>query len=165
MQRESPSALVVFRLYCTLGADLGQLVARALNEVTAWEPGASCGARAGASAPWMAAIRGASYRSARGHVHDVICEAIRNCELLEFDYDGLHRIVAPYCHGFTSKNEVLRAVQVRGESRSRGMGFGKLWKVDKILEVRRTGDSFVPDDPRYNPNDTAMTRIHCKVRR
>ena len=34
-----------------------------------------------------------------------------------------------------------------------------------MLEVRRTGDAFVPDDPNYNPNDTAMTTIHCRVRR
>jgi hypothetical protein len=98
-------------------------------------------------------------------LRDLICAAIRNCELLEFDYDGLHRVVAPYCHGFTSQSEVLRAVQVGGESRSRGMGFGKLWKVEKMLGVRRVGSSFIADDPDYNPNDTAMTRIHCSVRR
>lgn len=98
-------------------------------------------------------------------MRDVICAAIRNCELLEFDYDGLRRVVAPYCHGFTSKGEVLRAIQVRGESRSHGMGFGKLWMVDKMLDVRRTAEPFAPDDPHYNPNDSAMTRIHCSVRR
>jgi hypothetical protein len=98
-------------------------------------------------------------------LRDVICAAIQNCELLEFDYDGLRRVVAPYCHGFTSKSEVLRAVQVRGESRSRGMGFGKLWTLGKMLHVRRTGESFVPDDPQYNPNDSAMARVHCRVRR
>jgi hypothetical protein len=98
-------------------------------------------------------------------MHDVICAAIRNRELLEFEYDGLHRVVAPYCHGFTSKGEVLRAIQVRGESRSRGMGFGKLWLVEKMLEVRRTGTPFTADDPHYNPNDSAMATIHCRVRR
>jgi hypothetical protein len=98
-------------------------------------------------------------------LRDVICAAIRDCELLELDYDGMRRIVAPYCHGFTSKGEVLRAIQLRGESRSRGMGFGKLWMVDKMINVRRTGDTFVPDDPHYNPNDSAMTRIHCRVHR
>jgi hypothetical protein len=102
-------------------------------------------------------------RESSGAAEDTICAAIRDCELLEFDYDGLHRVVAPYCHGFTSENEVLRAIQVRGESRSRGMGFGKLWRVDKMLNVRGTGDAFVPDDQHYNPNDSAMTRIHCGV--
>jgi hypothetical protein len=98
-------------------------------------------------------------------VRDVICLAIHDLELLELDYDGLHRVVAPYCHGFTAKGEVLRAIQVGGQSRSHGMGFGKLWLVDKMQNLRRTGERFVPDDPHYNPRDSAMTTIHCGVRR
>jgi hypothetical protein len=27
-----------------------------------------------------------------------ICQAIRTRVLLEFDYDGRHRVAAPYCH-------------------------------------------------------------------
>lgn len=95
----------------------------------------------------------------------MICAAIRDRVLIEFDYDGLHRVVAPYCHGLTSKGEVLRAIQVRGASHSSGMGFGKLWMVEKILHIQRTAEGFVPDDPHYNPNDSAMTRIHCNVQR
>lgn len=56
----------------------------------------------------------------------MLCAAIRDLELIEFEYDGLRRVVAPYCHGFTTKGEVLRAIQVGGESRSGGLGFGKL---------------------------------------
>jgi hypothetical protein len=96
-------------------------------------------------------------------VHEVICVAIRDRVLIEFYYDGLHRVVAPYCHGFTGKGEVLRAIQVRGASHSRGMGFGKLWMVEKMLHIQRTVEAFVPDDPHYNPSDSAMTRIHCNV--
>jgi hypothetical protein len=98
-------------------------------------------------------------------VRDVICAAIRDCVLLEFDYDGLHRVVAPYCHGSTKNGETLRAVQVQGDSRSRGLGFGKLWTVEKMLNLRRTGTAFVPNDPHYNPQDRAMATIHCNVRR
>lgn len=95
----------------------------------------------------------------------IICAAIRDLRLLEFDYDGLHRVVAPYCHGFTAHGEVLRAVQVRGESHSRGMGFGKLWKLSKMLNLRPTTEPFVPDDPHYNPDDSAMVTIHCRASR
>ncbi len=98
-------------------------------------------------------------------MHDVICAAIRDRVLLEFDYDGLHRVVAPYCHGLTKSGEALRAIQVHGDSHSRGLGFGKLWTVEKMLNLRRTTVSFLPTDPHYNPNDTAMTTIHCNVRR
>jgi hypothetical protein len=70
-----------------------------------------------------------------------------------------------HSHGFTSKGETLRAIQVRGDSRSHGSGFGKLWTVKKMLDVRRTTELFEPNDPNYNPMDRAMTRIHCNVRR
>lgn len=105
----------------------------------------------------------ASYNRLRGRVLDVICTAIRHCLLLEFDYEGLHRVVAPYCHGFTNRGEALRAIQIRGDSHSRGFGFGKLWMVEKMVDVKRTAESFVPDDPHYNPRDRAMVTIHCRV--
>jgi hypothetical protein len=95
---------------------------------------------------------------------DAICVAIRSRMLLEFDYDGLHRVVAPYCHGFGSRDaEVLRAVQVRGASRSGGLGFGKLWTVARMRDVRTSGETFLPADPNYNPNDSAIPRIHCRI--
>jgi hypothetical protein len=83
--------------------------------------------------------------------------------LLEFEYGGLHRVVAPYCHGVsTTGKEVLRAIQVRGASSS-GLGFGKLWFVSELVGARTTGEVFVPDDPHYHPDDSAMVRIHCRI--
>jgi hypothetical protein len=95
---------------------------------------------------------------------DVLCAAIRARRLLEFEYGGLHRVVAPYCHGFSKRGaEVLRAVQVRGESRSGGLGFGKLWTVAEMDEVRASDETFLADDPHYNPNDSAIPQIHCRI--
>jgi hypothetical protein len=95
---------------------------------------------------------------------DLICAAIRKHALLELEYRGLHRVVAPYCHGFTKRgSEVLRAVQVRGSSRSGGLGFGKLWTVALMSGVRVSLETFLPDDPEYNPRDGAMERIHCRI--
>lgn len=89
---------------------------------------------------------------------------IRTRTLLAFDYDGQPRIVAPYCHGVTKHGaEVLRAIQVGGASRSGGFGFGKLWHVAKMQNVRTTSDPFLPTDPNYNPHDSAMAQIHCCV--
>jgi len=70
--------------------------------------------------------------------------------------------VAPYCHGFPARGEVLRAIQVAGDGHSGGARFGKLWSFHKMQNLRRT---VTPNDPRYNPNDSAMTTIHCNVRR
>jgi hypothetical protein len=92
----------------------------------------------------------------------LICEAIRTQRLLEFDYHGKHRVVAPYCHGTSSRGkETLRAIQVAGSSG--GLGFGKLWLVEEMSGVRLTETPFTPDDPNYNPDDSAMQRIHCRV--
>ncbi len=94
----------------------------------------------------------------------LLCEAIGTRKLLAFSYEGLARVVAPYCHGFTrAGDEVLRAVQVRGASRSGHFGSGKLWTVSKMRLVRTLEEGFVADDPDYEPNDSAMTRVHCRI--
>jgi hypothetical protein len=96
--------------------------------------------------------------------HTVLCQAIGSRTLLTFDYNGKPRIVAPYCYGVTAKNvEVLRAIQVGGESQSGGYGFGKLWHVAKMQNIRNTTEPFVATDPDYNPDDHVMARIHCRI--
>jgi hypothetical protein len=95
---------------------------------------------------------------------NLICEAIRLKRLLAFDYKGLHRVVAPYCHGESKKHqESLRAIQIRGRTSSGGMGFGKMWTVSEMKNVQMLDEPFVPDDPNYNPNDKDMLSIHCRV--
>jgi hypothetical protein len=94
----------------------------------------------------------------------VICVAIRSRALLEFKYKGGYRVVQPYCHGISTKDvEVLRGAQVRGFSNSGGYGFGKLWTVEDMENVRVLDETFTPDDPTYNPNDKAMKQIHCRI--
>jgi hypothetical protein len=103
-------------------------------------------------------------RTNRIVVAGVVCEAIRTRSRLEFDYKGRHRIVEPYCHGVSTRDaEVLRAVQVGGQSSSGGLGLGKLWYVDDIVNPRLLSEQFDPDDPHYNPDDTAMKTIHCRI--
>jgi hypothetical protein len=96
----------------------------------------------------------------------LICEAIRKKLLLEFRYGGLPRVVEPYAHGISTRGtEVLRAVQVGGSSNSGGFGYGKLWAVDEITALRIMTESFPADDPNYNPEDSGMQSIHCRVER
>ena len=94
----------------------------------------------------------------------IICEAIRKRVLLEFHYHGRLRIVAPYCHGISTRGlEVLRAMQVRGQSASGGLGSGKLWFVSEMVDPRLLDEAFAPDDPNYNPDDSVMREIYCRV--
>jgi len=103
--------------------------------------------------------------SARGRsVPNIYCEAIRRRALLAFQYDGKQRVVAPYCYGVSTRGtESLRAIQVRGGSASGGLGFGKLWSVDKIVSPVILDETFTPDDPNYNPNDSGMQEIYCRI--
>jgi|SRR5258707_8532098 hypothetical protein len=95
---------------------------------------------------------------------ELICEAIRKRALLEFLYHNRQRVVAPYCCGVSGRgSDVMRAVQVRGVSSSGGLGFGKLWTVAEIAQLRVLDEMFTPDDPDYNPQDRAMTRIYCRI--
>jgi hypothetical protein len=96
----------------------------------------------------------------------IICDAIRQRLLLEFRYGGLPRVVEPYCHGISTRGvEVLRAVQVGGSSNSGSFGFGKLWTVADITALRITTETFPADDPHYDPNDSVMQSIHCRIER
>ena len=95
---------------------------------------------------------------------NAICEAIRSRRLLQFQYHGKLRVVAPYCHGVSTRGtEVLRAIQVRGASNSGPSRMGKLWAVGEMLDLHLLDEPFVPNDPNYNPNDSAMSEIHCCV--
>jgi hypothetical protein len=55
-------------------------------------------------------------------------------------------------------------VQVNADSRFGGRGFGKLWTVAKMENLRVAVETFDADDPDYNPDDTAMSEIHCRVK-
>jgi hypothetical protein len=98
---------------------------------------------------------------------DAICRAIRRCLTVQFVYEGRLRVVHPYCHGVTrTGHDALRAVQVGGASSSKsGFGFGKLWTLAKMTQVRVLDRSFDPNDPHYNPDDSAFAHIHCRVQR
>lgn len=102
----------------------------------------------------------------RGAAETAICAAIREHRILEFEYDGRRRVVQPYCHG-TSRagHDSLRAIQIGGETGSGGFGYGKLWSVAKMSRLSLSTASFIADDPDYNPDDTAMIAIHCRVER
>lgn len=99
----------------------------------------------------------------RVDLHPQICEAIRAHRRLRFVYDGVERVVEPYCHGRSGKgSELLRAIQVNGAAQKQG--YGKLWTIAK-MEAIEVGDTFDPNDPSYNPNDSALAFIHCRIQK
>ena len=93
-----------------------------------------------------------------------ICNAIRNKEIIQFYYDGGIRIVEPFCYGKNHKgNMVLSGFQVDGYSSSGKAEGWKLFKIEEMKDISLTGKKFELIRPFYNPNDTRMSIIICKV--
>jgi hypothetical protein len=91
----------------------------------------------------------------------IFCDAIHQRLRLEFDYHQKRRIVEPYCYGIsTAGKESLRAVQMGGAGT--GFGFGKMWTISEMSNVQ-LGRPFSPKDPNYNPDDSGMKVIHCRI--
>jgi hypothetical protein len=99
------------------------------------------------------------------NVNRTICDAVAELAVIEFSYRGLSRIAEPYCHGISrAGNEVLRAYQVQGDSESNDPFGWRLYEVNQMSGLRKTDATFEPARLGYNPNDSQMTSIHCKVR-
>jgi hypothetical protein len=93
-----------------------------------------------------------------------ICFAIKSRVIIQINYDGGIRIIEPYCHGISQAgNEVLRAYQIRGFSRSGEPSGWKLFESTKIHNIIITSDNFKENRVGYNPNDQGMNSIHCHV--
>ena len=93
--------------------------------------------------------KGPSRRRQPGSVHDLLCFAIDNKRLVEFDYQGLPRVAEPHDYGITDGTRKLLVYQVRGDSRSGGIPDWRLVEVHginrlRVLDVKFRGGRSVP---------------------
>ena len=78
------------------------------------------------------------------NIKNVICSAIQSRKMIQFNYDDSIRVAEPYCYGKSkTDNEVLRAFQVKGESKSGNPVGWKLFGASKMKNVRVTNEYFV----------------------
>jgi predicted DNA-binding transcriptional regulator YafY len=103
---------------------------------------------------------------------DSVVNAIKNKQKVVIYYDGDEpggrglREIEPVCLG-TSKagNKVLRAWDEEGSSHTAYKGEQplpgwRLFRLDKILSLKPTGENFAEMKPNFNPNgDKSMTSI------
>ena len=103
---------------------------------------------------------------------DSVVNAIKNKQKVVIYYDGDEpggrglREIEPVCLG-TSKagNKVLRAWDEEGSSHTAYKGEQplpgwRLFRLDKILSLKPTGENFTETKPNFNPNgDKSMTSI------
>lgn len=103
---------------------------------------------------------------------DSIVDAIKKKDKIIIYYDGDEpggrglREIEPVCFGYSkANNPVLRAWDNEGASHTAYKGEQplpgwRLFRVDKILSFKPTGEKFTTVKPNYNPNgDKSMDRV------
>ena len=99
-----------------------------------------------------------------GEMNQTICDAIHHRCLLEFTYQGHHRIVEPHAYGLNrTGNEVMRCYQTGGTSRSGKVPAWRLMRVDQIKSLTVTGEHFVGGHPEYKRGNKDMSTIFCEL--
>lgn len=98
-------------------------------------------------------------------MHDELINAISNRQLIEFEYDGYHRVVVCTAIGRhkTTGNEVVRGYQVGGFSKTRPIPYWHLFKVDKISKCKTLNESFEHNPPGYKKGDSNIWPIEREL--
>lgn len=97
-------------------------------------------------------------------MNQIICDAISQQRILEFDYDGGFRRVEAFCYGIGhSGNELLRAFQVDGVSESGKPWDWKLFDVSKMTNINLSAEEHIGNRYDYEPRDSAMATIFCHI--
>jgi hypothetical protein len=96
-------------------------------------------------------------------MNEDICHAIRERRLLQLEYKGFARLIAPHVYGLdNSGDEMLSGYQIKGGT---GVGPAIGWKSFKIHGIRDlsvTGRGFRPR-PDFRYDDPAMKQIFCQL--
>jgi predicted DNA-binding transcriptional regulator YafY len=106
-----------------------------------------------------------------------VVDAIRNNNRIIIYYDGDEpggrglREIEPVCFGYSKAgNPVLRAWDLEGASHRGFLGKKplpgwRLFRLDKILSLSKSGEKFFTPRPRYNPfGDKSMDRVVINVK-
>ena len=92
-----------------------------------------------------------------------ICRAIREQRLLQLEYKGHLRTIAPHVYGIDSSgDEMLSGYQVGGGSVGGEQSGWKSLKVSGIRELSVTPKKFTPRRE-YRHDDPAMIDIFCQL--
>jgi WYL domain-containing protein len=95
--------------------------------------------------------------------YPAICDAIRVRHVVRFLYHGGVREVEPYVYGRTHDGEeLLRAYQLRGASRSGSSVGWKTFRIDDMTGVAMTFEAFV-SRAGYDPADKVITFVNCQI--
>lgn len=94
----------------------------------------------------------------------VILRAVKERQVIQFQYSGGLRTVEPHCYGVSrTGKELLRGYQTGGYSESGNSVGWKLFEVGLMQGIAVTGQTFPNDRPLYNPNDSVMAQVIANV--
>lgn len=94
----------------------------------------------------------------------LIKKAIKNKNILEFNYQGFYRVVEPHTLGiFSNGNELLIAYQIDGESKSRKPPFWSNFQIDEIEDLSISEDSFSEARDGYKRGDNRFKFIFSEL--
>jgi len=77
----------------------------------------------------------------------MIVEAISNKKILEFNYDGYHRIAEPHVYGRSNGTLQILVYQIEGGSSSGGLPQWRRADVDRISDMQVTNRDFAGRRP------------------
>jgi predicted DNA-binding transcriptional regulator YafY len=96
------------------------------------------------------------------NIKKIICSAIKSKQLIQFNYEDSTRIVEPYCYGVSGAgNEVLRAYQVKGQSKSGNPVGWKLFSASKMENIM-ISDEFFAIGHHYG-EEPVIKEIYCGI--
>jgi hypothetical protein len=96
-------------------------------------------------------------------MQDMICQAIREKRLLELEYDGHVRRVAPHIYGIDATGEeLLSCYQVWGSGESGEPAGWKSFKLADVSQLKLTTKRFAPR-PEYGFGERAIARVFCQI--
>jgi predicted DNA-binding transcriptional regulator YafY len=94
---------------------------------------------------------------------EIIYQAIKDRNVIQFSYDGQLRIVEPFTLGYhkDTNNLVLSAYRVGGYSKSQNDPPWRLYTVDDIRNLSVSDKHAESYRQGYNPRDSRMSSIIC----
>ncbi|WP_312652378.1 hypothetical protein [Proteiniclasticum sp.] len=97
-------------------------------------------------------------------MNTTICDAIRDGEIVEFDYDGMVRIVEPFIYGLTSGGvQVMKGYQIGGYNRENDNSYDWVtFEVNQIGTIKFIGKKFTTKRDGYMKQSEDIKTVYCK---
>lgn len=96
-------------------------------------------------------------------MNTAICDAIRDGEIIEFEYEGMAKIVEPFCYGVGADGqELLRGFVIGGFSEVLNQEYSwKLFEVSHMGTMQYIGKKFKTIRDGYEKEDKDIKTVYC----